>query len=493
MQTKKKILNFKFILASIFSLATIAACGPTSNPTNPSVDPSIEPSVEPSTSVDPSIEPSVEPSTSVDPSTEPSVDPTTPPVLEKEINFDVYTLNDFHGATQYVNQTYPEVGLAKMSTIFRGFAEENTSFFLSSGDMWQETIESNSNYGEYVTVAMNRIGLDAMTVGNHEFDWGPEYITKNAELADYPFLAANIIEKDTGYILEGCQPSTLIERDGLKVGVIGTIGPSQYSSISYQYVAEYNFENDYNHVVSQAKYLREQGADVIILSTHEGYNSSDFGTLKKEMINEASIDMVIAGHTHQKQEEVYTRRDGKQVPMLQGYSSGTAFGHVNFTFDTETKDLTLNSYKIENFKDYISAEEDRYILDLYNEKYNVDNLKNELVKTSHRKYTTGFYFGSDDKECLESSYPVQTHEFMAIVLGEGDGQKVLIQQRNRFKVGDELEVLSNSDTFNKTIKVEKMENEKGEVVDDAKNVQENLYLYTNLPLKPFDILRKKIN
>ena len=374
MQTKKKILNFKFILASIFSLATIAACGPTSNPTNPSVDPSIEPSVEPSTSVDPS--------------TEPSVDPTTPPVLEKEINFDVYTLNDFHGATQYVNQTYPEVGLAKMSTIFRGFAEENTSFFLSSGDMWQETIESNSNYGEYVTVAMNRIGLDAMTVGNHEFDWGPEYITKNAELADYPFLAANIIEKDTGYILEGCQPSTLIERDGLKVGVIGTIGPSQYSSISYQYVAEYNFENDYNHVVSQAKYLREQGADVIILSTHEGYNSSDFGTLKKEMINEASIDMVIAGHTHQKQEEVYTRRDGKQVPMLQGYSSGTAFGHVNFTFDTETKDLTLNSYKIENFKDYISAEEDRYILDLYNEKYNVDNLKNEHIAELKDSFNT---------------------------------------------------------------------------------------------------------
>ena len=233
MQTRKKTLNFKFILASIFSLATIVACGPTSNPTNPSVDPTTEPSTEPS--INPSVDPSTEPS--VESSTEPSVDPTTQPVIEKEINFDVYTLNDFHGATKYVNQTYPEVGLAKMSTIFRGFAEENTSFFLSSGDMWQETIESNSNYGEYVTVAMNRIGLDAMTVGNHEFDWGAEYITKNAELADYPFLAANIIEKDTGYILEGCQPSTLIERDGLKVGVIGTIGPSQYSSISYQYVA----------------------------------------------------------------------------------------------------------------------------------------------------------------------------------------------------------------------------------------------------------------
>ena len=122
----------------------------------------------------------------------------------------------------------------------------------------------------------------------------------------------------------------------------------------------------------------------------------------------------------------------------------------------------------------------------------MEELKNELVKTSHRKYTTGFYYGSDDKECLESSYPVQTHEFMAVVIGDFDGEKALIEMRNRFAVGDELEVLSNGDTFNKIIKVEKMINLNGEPVMDAKNVQEQLYLYTNIPLKKFDILRKKI-
>ncbi len=122
----------------------------------------------------------------------------------------------------------------------------------------------------------------------------------------------------------------------------------------------------------------------------------------------------------------------------------------------------------------------------------MEELKNELVKTSHRKYTTGFYYGADDKECLESSYPVQTHEFMAVVIGDFDGEKALIEMRNRFAVGDELEVLSNGDTFNKIIKVEKMINLNGEPVMDAKNVQEQLYLYTNIPLKKFDILRKKI-
>ena len=122
----------------------------------------------------------------------------------------------------------------------------------------------------------------------------------------------------------------------------------------------------------------------------------------------------------------------------------------------------------------------------------MEELKNELVKTSHRKYTTGFYYGADDKECLESSYPVQTHEFMAVVVEDFDGEKALIEMRNRFVVGDELEVLSSGDTFNKIINVETMKNLAGELVLDAKNVQEQLYLYTNVPLKKYDILRKKI-
>lgn len=166
----------------------------------------------------------------------------------------------------------------------------------------------------------------------------------------------------------------------------------------------------------------------------------------------------------------------------------------------ELKDAGVNSFKIEG-----RMKSPYYVANVVNAYRraidNMDNmtpnlmeeLKSELVKTSHRKYTTGFYFSADDKECLESSYPVQTHEFMALVIGDSDGEKTLIEQRNRFKVGDELEVLSPNDTFNKIIKVTKMENEAGEQVDDAKNVQEKLYLYTTLPLKKNDILRKRVN
>lgn len=120
----------------------------------------------------------------------------------------------------------------------------------------------------------------------------------------------------------------------------------------------------------------------------------------------------------------------------------------------------------------------------------MEMLKEELYKTSHRQYTTGFYFGAKDKECLESSMPVQTSEFMAIVLEDHDGEKVLIEQRNRFKVGEILEVLSPTPSFNKKIIIEKMEDQKGELVFDAKDVQQKLYIYTTVKLEKGDILRK---
>ena len=122
----------------------------------------------------------------------------------------------------------------------------------------------------------------------------------------------------------------------------------------------------------------------------------------------------------------------------------------------------------------------------------LDVLDTELYKTSHRQYTTGFYYGATDKECLQSSMPVQTHEFMAMVLENQKAGKVLVEMRNRFEVGDVLEVLSNTDTFNKQIQIQKMEDVDGKIVEVAKNVQQKLYIYTNLPLCQGDILRKQI-
>lgn len=119
----------------------------------------------------------------------------------------------------------------------------------------------------------------------------------------------------------------------------------------------------------------------------------------------------------------------------------------------------------------------------------------ELEKASHRRYTTGFNFKDkkqEESEYLTSSMPVQTHEFMAVCVQDAKDGSVLIEQRNRFAVGDELEVLSPNATFNQIIKVESLLDANGEEVVDARFVQQQLILKTNLNLKKGDILRKKI-
>lgn len=297
---------------------------------------------------------------------------------DEKITFDIYSINDFHGHTKYKDSSsYPEIGLAKMSTIFSEFRNKSTSFFISVGDMWQETYESNSNRGAYVTEAMNYIGFDSMTLGNHEFDWGVEYIESNSKLADFSYLCANLIDKTTNERPEWVKGSTIIERDGFKLGVIGTIGESQYSSITASFVVNYEFADQHDYVVKEAQNLKEQGANMILWASHEPLGTTNLTTEKKKIIDDSGIDAVLSAHTHQKEYEIYTRKDGTQVPILQAYDDGKDYGNLNYTYNFTTNTLTFNSYSVNDFKKYINYEEDERVTTLYKTKYDVDD---ELIE-----------------------------------------------------------------------------------------------------------------
>lgn len=128
------------------------------------------------------------------------------------------------------------------------------------------------------------------------------------------------------------------------------------------------------------------------------------------------------------------------------------------------------------------------------EDYKKDELfQNELKKTAHREFTTAYITGYNDRTVnYDDSQSKGTHKFIANVLeGNNKREYAVVEMRNRFKIGDELEVLSPSESFNKTITVSKITDEKGEIVEDAKRVQQRLRLYTSVPLAEGDILRIK--
>ena len=161
----------------------------------------------------------------------------------------------------------------------------------------------------------------------------------------------------------------------------------------------------------------------------------------------------------------------------------------------ELKDAGVDSFKIEGRMKsayYVATVVNAYrkAIDSLPNKPTKDILE-ELEKTSHRRYTTGFMFNSDDKEFLEDSMPVQTSEFIAVVKGEKDG-RLLIEQRNHFKNGDTLEILSPDDKlFKKTIKIEDMQDEEGDKVEVANVAKQILSVKSNgLNLHDGDILRK---
>ncbi len=114
----------------------------------------------------------------------------------------------------------------------------------------------------------------------------------------------------------------------------------------------------------------------------------------------------------------------------------------------------------------------------------------EVQKTAHREFTTAYLLGENDRtENFDDSQSKGTHKYIASVIEDFNGEYALIEMRNRFMVGDELEILSPSKIFNEIIKVDKMTDEKGVSILDAKIVQQKIRLYTNMPLKKGDILR----
>lgn len=161
----------------------------------------------------------------------------------------------------------------------------------------------------------------------------------------------------------------------------------------------------------------------------------------------------------------------------------------------ELKDAGVDSLKIEGRMKsayYVATVTNAYrqAIDMLPQKPD-EKLLAELFKASHRRYTTGFYFKDELKQYTEDSMPVQESEFVALVDSDCDGENVVLEMRNKFSVGDELEILSpDKNLLNKKLKIESIKNSVGENVESAKVVQEKIIVPCKLNLKKGDILRR---
>lgn len=118
-----------------------------------------------------------------------------------------------------------------------------------------------------------------------------------------------------------------------------------------------------------------------------------------------------------------------------------------------------------------------------------EEIKNEVFKCSHRDYSEGFYFGNP-KQTLETSTPQTGYEFVAIVVENSKNGMAKVEMRNRFKVGEQLELLSKQKN-NAIITIEQILDDKGQSLPECKIPKQIVAIKTNLDLKKFEILRRK--
>jgi 2',3'-cyclic-nucleotide 2'-phosphodiesterase (5'-nucleotidase family) len=295
--------------------------------------------------------------------------------------FDFYAINDLHG--KFVNSANT-VGVEGLTTYLqRATARDDNPVLLSSGDMWQGGAQSNLTKGLIITDWMNYMDFASMTLGNHEFDWGEEYIIENAALAEFPMLAINIYDRTTNQRVEYCESSVLVECRGLQVGIIGAIG-DHYSSISGDKSQNIYFKTGSELtalVKAESDKLRAAGADLIVYSLHSGYGSNGSGSISNGALasyydialSDGYVDIVFEGHTHRN----YVLRDGKHVYHMQnkGDNGGISHAELEYNFANgnysviEAEHISSDVYRgfdaaaivaqlLEKYKDMISKADD---------------------------------------------------------------------------------------------------------------------------------------
>ena len=294
-----------------------------------------------------------------------------------ELSF--YAVNDLHGKFM---DTDNQPGVDEFTTYLKNLYADTTreEILLSSGDMWQGTVESSSNKGQLMTDWMNEVGFVSMTLGNHEYDWGPATLTPNSQQADFPFLAINVTYN--GRAVDYCRASTVVERGGMKIGIIGAIG-NCLSSISGEFSNGLSFATGSaltTLVKNEATRLRSvEGCDFIVYSIHDG--GEDFSTSGIEHVTNSQmtwydsslsdgyVDLVFEAHTHQR----YILQDEYGVYHMQGGGENSYISSAEVSFNYVTKKYSVTPRLIGSYEYASSSIEGDSVVGEIFEKYFPDS------------------------------------------------------------------------------------------------------------------------
>ncbi len=225
-------------------------------------------------------------------------------------------------------------GMARRAAMIRAIRDKgNPVLLLDAGDIFQGTPYYNIYHGALEIELMTKMGYDAATIGNHEFDDGLENLKEQIPKAGFPYICSNYDFSKT--VLAGKTIDyKIFNKGGIKIGVYGLgveleglVSPANYGNTVYNDPVE--------TALYYEKFLKERGCDLVIALSHLGYD------YKSDKISDMKLapklyhtDMIVGGHTHTFLEKpsLVENQSGKKTVVSQAGWGGIELGVTDFVF-----------------------------------------------------------------------------------------------------------------------------------------------------------------
>jgi 5'-nucleotidase / UDP-sugar diphosphatase len=288
----------------------------------------------------------------------------------EELKLNIIFTNDVHGGIDrtpatFINPDFPPMlgGGGTAATVIKQYRSlsgpKETTLLLDAGDFFQGHPIGTVTKGQAIINYYNDIGYDAMALGNHDYDMGEKSLIDALANAKFPVLSANIIDTNTSDIPKYLRPYVIIEKLGIKIGIIGITTTDTEKMCFPDNIKCLDFQDEKAALNKYIPIVKAQGADIIVVVAHLGlpydpepayqsrYNAD--GTSKnnerywgydaQELAHEVpGIDILFGGHMHKGFAKPWADPDTHTL-VLTGYAYGSNLGIITLKLDSKTKKI----------------------------------------------------------------------------------------------------------------------------------------------------------
>ena len=246
--------------------------------------------------------------------------------------------NDTHSTILPLRANLPDTMIAERGGFLRRLVmlreqrqQHPDLLYFDSGDFCQGSAYYTLFKGDVEVGLMNLMGIDAATIGNHEFDFGLDVMANVFRQANFPIVCANY--DFTGTPVEGLvKPWVIIRRNGIKIGVFG-LSPKLQGLVSAKNCVGVKYLDPARVALETATMLKEkEKCDMVICISHLGWQAKSDDDCY--MISHSrNIDLVLGGHSHTFLErlEHVNNLDGRPVPVDQNGKHALFVGKLTVT------------------------------------------------------------------------------------------------------------------------------------------------------------------